>query len=84
MTKCVDEGPESIKLMRKDCMDMPDFEDGSFDSIVSTFTLNSCYDREAMANEMIRLCKKEGHILILERGASYLPPYNHWLAFRAA
>ena len=65
-------------------MNLKTFEDGAFDCVVSTFVLNSCFDREAMAKEMTRLCKKDGYILIIERGASWAPIYNTWLKFKAA
>jgi len=65
-------------------MHLRSFNDGSFDCVVSTFVLNSCYDRKALANEMRRLCKKDGYILLLERGSSSMSLYNTWLNFRAA
>lgn len=65
-------------------MDLRQFKDGDFDSIVSTFLLNSCYDRKAVASEMRRLCKKDGYILLLERGASSILLYTAWLKFKAA
>ena len=33
---------------------------------------------------MIRVCKPGGYILLLQRGSSYLSPYNSWLKFKAA
>ena len=36
------------------------------------------------ANEMRRLCKPGGHILLMERGQSYISLFNMWLQFRAA
>ena len=70
--------------MRGDCLNMKTFEDGAFDCVVSTFLFNSCFDREALAEEIKRLCKKDGYILLMERGSSYVPIYNTWLKFRAA
>ena len=32
---------------------------------------------------MVRLCKPDGLILLLERGASYISLYNAWLQFKA-
>jgi len=65
-------------------MNLRTFDDGAFDCVVSTFVLNSCYDRKALAKEMRRLCKPDGYILILERGSSTFTLYNSWLNFRAA
>lgn len=77
-------GAQQIKLMRDDCSNLKQFEDGSFDCVVSTFVLNSCFDRKAVAKEMKRLCKSDGYILLLERGSSKLSLYNSWLSFKAA
>ena len=33
---------------------------------------------------MKRLCKKDGYILLLERGSSSISLYNSWLKFKAA
>jgi hypothetical protein len=33
---------------------------------------------------MVRVCKTGGHILLLERGCSYISLYNEWLKFKAA
>ena len=61
--------PKKVKLMRGDCLDMGDmFDDDSFDCVVDTMTLNSCYNREKLANEMKRVCRPGGYILIMERG----------------
>ena len=72
--------PKDIKLMRGDCLDMTDmFEDDSFDCVVNTMTLNSCYNRERLASEMKRVCRPGGYILIMERGQSYISIYNMYL-----
>ena len=72
--------PAKVKLLRGDCLDMSDmFEDGSFDCVVDTMTLNSCYNREKLASEMKRVCKPGGYILIMERGQSYISLYNTYL-----
>ena len=71
--------------MRADCVSLHShFEDGSFDTVVDTMTLHSAYNREMLADEMKRVCKPGGRILLLERGQSYLSIYNQWLQFRAA
>ncbi len=64
-----------ISFMQADCSAL-DFEDESFDCVVDTFTLSSAFDKTANCKEMVRLCKPGGHILLLERGCSYLSPYN--------
>ena len=77
--------PEKVSLVRADCINLEGhYEDESFDTIVDTLTLHSVYNREQLANEMRRLCKPGGHILLLERGQSYLSIFNMWLQFRAA
>lgn len=65
-------------------MNLKCFDDGAFDCVVSTFVLNSCYDRHAIAREIRRLCKQDGYILLLERGSSSMTLYNSWLNFKAA
>ena len=35
-------------------------------------------------NEIKRLCKPGGYILLMERGQSYISLYNQWLQFKAA
>ena len=75
--------PKEVKLLLRDAMD--DLEDqGLFDCVVDTMTLHSCYDREALARQMKQSCKPGGTILLLERGQSYLPPFNKWMSFSAA
>ena len=73
-----------VKLMQGDCADLHMFEDGEFDCVVDTFTLHSIYDRTQHGREMMRVCKKGGYILLLERGQSYISLYNSWLQFKAA
>ena len=62
--------PKEVKFIRADCLDLHEelSEDGQFDCVVDTLTLNSCYNREQLASEMRRLCKPGGLILLLERG----------------
>ena len=77
--------PKNVKLVRADCLNLEShFEDDSFDSVVDTLTLNSVYNREAYANEIRRLCRPGGKILLLERGQSHISLYNEWLKFKAA
>ena len=69
--------PENIKLMRADCLSLHAlFPDDSFDCVVDTLTLNSVYNRELLANEMKRVVRPGGRILLLERGQSHLSVYN--------
>ena len=69
--------PENIKLMRADCLSLHSlFPDDSFDCVVNTLTLNSVYNRELLANEIKRVVRPGGHILLLERGQSHLSLYN--------
>jgi len=37
---------QSLKIIRGDCMNLKTFKDGEFDCVVSTFVLNSCFDRD--------------------------------------
>lgn len=60
------------------------FEDNSFDSVVDTFTLSSCFDKDAVVAEMIRVCRPGGKLLIMERGLSYWSLFNRYLQFKAA
>ena len=78
------EGPRKVKLIRGDCLSLDQFKDGSFDCVVDTLTLHSCTDRELFANEIKRLCRPGGQILLMERGQSYISLYNSWLQFKAA
>lgn len=69
--------PDNIKLVRADCARLEQhFEDGSFDTVVDTLTLHSVYNRELLADEIKRVCKPGGRILLLERGQSYISLYN--------
>jgi SAM-dependent methyltransferase len=73
-----------VRLIQGDCADLHMFEDGEFDCVVDTLTLHSTYDRAQHGREIMRLCKKGGQILLLERGQSYISIYNSWLGFKAA
>jgi ubiquinone/menaquinone biosynthesis C-methylase UbiE len=58
-----------MTLLNSDIHSLP-FQDNSFDTVVDTFGLECCYDMERAYTEMKRLCKKDGKILLLERGQS--------------
>lgn len=51
-------------------------ETESFDTVVDTLTISSAYDKNAHISEIKRLVKPGGLVLLMERGASYLSPYN--------
>eukprot|EP00347_Sterkiella_histriomuscorum_P020116 403339043 len=76
-----DEG--QFKLMTADAHDLP-FNDNEFNTVVSTFFLESTYNLQQAFDEMKRVCKHQGKILIISRGASYIALYNQWLQFLAA
>ena len=72
--------PKNCKLKRADCLNLQShFDDGTFDTVVDSLTLNSVFNREQLADEMKRVCKPGGRILLLERGQSYISVYNQWL-----
>ena len=56
-----------FKLMQADCHDLP-FEDNQFDTVVDILTLQSCYDIETCFDEIKRVCKPGGQILMIARG----------------
>jgi ubiquinone/menaquinone biosynthesis C-methylase UbiE len=72
-----------FKLMAADAHQLP-FGDDSFDTVVSTFGLESTYDLDLVLREMKRVCKNHGRILVISRGLSYVSLYNEWLKFKAA
>ena len=69
--------------MQADCHDLP-FEDNQFDTVVDILTLQSCYDIETCFDEIKRVCKPGGQILLIARGQSHIALYNKWLQFKAA
>ena len=71
------------KFMTADAHHLP-FQENEFDTVVATFTLESTYDPEQVLNEMTRVCKDHGTILIMSRGKSYVSLYSEWLRFKAA
>jgi ubiquinone/menaquinone biosynthesis C-methylase UbiE len=74
-----------VKFVQADYLNgLPQYADGHFDCVVDTMTLSSAYDRTNQIQEMKRLCKSGGYVLLMERGASWLPLINMWLKFRAA
>ena len=69
--------------MTGDAQDIP-YPDEYFDTVVSTMTLEATYNLQAVLEEMKRVCKEGGKILLMDRGASKIAPVNEWLNFSAA
>jgi len=59
-----------------DCSNL-DYQDNSFDTVVDTFGLQASYDFKQQYEEMKRVCKKGGKILILEIGESLWKSTNY-------
>jgi methyltransferase OMS1 len=59
------------------------YNDESFDTVIDTFGLQSSYDYIQQYNEMKRVCKKGGKILLLEIGTSYWRYSNYRTLKRA-
>lgn len=74
-------GPK-LTLMQADCHNLP-FGDNSFDTVVDTFGINHYYNADSALEEMKRVCREEGSIILIERGVSKLSLYNSYLKFRA-
>ena len=74
---------QNFKLMTMDAHSLP-FNDNEFDTIVSTFLLESTYDLDLVLREMKRVCKNNGKLLLIAKGQSYVSLYNEWLKFKAA
>ena len=69
--------------MTADAHAMP-FKDDSFDTVISTFGLESSYDHDLVLREMTRVCRNHGCLLLISRGQSYISLWNEWLKFKAA
>ena len=69
--------------MAADAHQLP-FDTDTFDTVVSTFGLESSYDLDLVLREMKRVCKNHGKLLLISRGQSYISLYNEWLKFKAA
>eukprot|EP00466_Bigelowiella_natans_P009225 jgi/Bigna1/54598/estExt_Genewise1Plus.C_380038 len=61
-----------VRSLRFDVMNSEDikFPDNSFDTVVDTFGLCSVDNPQLVVKEMVRVCKPEGTILLLEHGRS--------------
>jgi methyltransferase OMS1 len=69
--------PSSVTLAVFDAAKVP-FASASFDTVVDTFGICSFEDPVAALKEMARCCRPGGRILLLEHGASSLPPLRWW------
>ena len=58
---------QNFKLMTMDAHSLP-FNDNEFDTIVSTFLLESTYDLDLVLREMKRVCKNNGKLLLIAKG----------------
>lgn len=53
------------------CAEELGFPDQSFDTVIDTFGLCSMVDAQRALEEMQRVCRKDGKILLLEHGQSH-------------
>ena len=60
------------------------FKDDSFDTIVDTFGLEYYVNPDKALEEMKRVCKKDGQILILTSGKSFYELLNRYLDIKTA
>ncbi len=67
-----------IEYKINDCEQMS-FPDNSFDCVVDTFGLQYYHDPEKVIQEMKRVCKNNGRILLLENGRSFYDAYNVYM-----
>lgn len=67
---------EDTKLVVMDCTNL-DYQDNSFDTVVDTFGLQASYDHKQQYEEMKRVCKVGGKLLILEIGESLWKSTNY-------
>jgi ubiquinone/menaquinone biosynthesis C-methylase UbiE len=58
---------KNIKFINMDAKDLK-YDDDTFDTVVGTFVLSSSDLPEKIMSEMYRVCKKNGKILVLDRG----------------
>jgi ubiquinone/menaquinone biosynthesis C-methylase UbiE len=65
----------NFSLLRSDVDKLP-FFDNSFDVIISTYSLEHFTDPEIVLNEIYRVCKKNGHIILISPSwdLPYSPP----------
>lgn len=87
-----EEGLDHIKLQVMDAQAMT-FADNCFDLIVAAYVVTAVPDYKRLMNEMVRVCRPGGHIVMVNhfvssnpllRGAERLiSPLCHWLGFRS-
>ncbi|MFC6875456.1 class I SAM-dependent methyltransferase [Halobellus marinus] len=69
-------------VTQMDAQDL-EFEDDSFDTVISSFSTCTFPDRVAALREMARVCRPDGQILLLEHGRSdndLIARYQEWRA----
>lgn len=66
------------KFIIMDCTNL-EYQDESFDTVVDTFGLQASHDYQKQFEEMKRVCKIGGKILLLEMGQSYWMSTNYKL-----
>lgn len=70
-----------FQIMAGEALAFPDY---SFDTVVSTLTLCTFTDPVKALQEMKRVCKPDGRILLLEHGRSIVPWLGRWQDRHAA
>uniref|UniRef100_A0A7S0IVY5 Methyltransferase type 11 domain-containing protein n=1 Tax=Calcidiscus leptoporus TaxID=127549 RepID=A0A7S0IVY5_9EUKA len=80
-TAAGDDCPSKVTLAVLDAAALP-FADGAYDTVVDSFGLCSFEDPEMALKEMARCCRPGGQVLLLEHGASWLPPLRWWQRHR--
>jgi SAM-dependent methyltransferase len=69
-------------LLKMDAQDL-DFEEDSFDTVISSLSTCTFPDPVAALSEMGRVCKPDGRILLLEHGRSSVGPIARFQDWRA-
>eukprot|EP01060_Flectonema_neradi_P007475 TRINITY_DN15217_c0_g1_i1.p1 TRINITY_DN15217_c0_g1~~TRINITY_DN15217_c0_g1_i1.p1 ORF type:complete len:272 (+),score=38.45 TRINITY_DN15217_c0_g1_i1:23-838(+) len=72
----------AYRLKKADASELP-FSDNAYDTVVETFGLCSYEDPIKVLKELQRVCKPDGHILLLEHGTGHYSWINDWLSSRA-
>lgn len=67
----------NIKYIVGDVHNLSDFTDCSFDTVVDTLGLESCYDVERAISEYWRVLKVGGKMILIERGESTWKSQNY-------